>query len=126
MMSFKASFGYISLLLLFLFLSCSDDSSPIFSSDESIDDTINYTVSIPSMDVDTIDIMMSIDSWSYSDSVALLVPAIFADNPYYLTGNPILRNYSINSGEVEAIIDSITIGNVKSALLKFPCRYPPY
>jgi len=72
------------LLLLAVFFSAVFQSccySPFSSADSLPRTTLEYSVAIPAMDLDSIVITLRIPAWYCSDSVRLLAPPVYADNP---------------------------------------------
>ncbi len=117
----------ISCFLLMLLQTCSY-YDPVSSSEESVRARIKYQVYIPDMNQKTMFVTMDIPQWTVSDSVRLLAPPIYADNPQLIqTGINFYPVSATNSvGEQIAMQkDSCKVGIFNSLSLSFPADQCP-
>jgi len=115
---------YLLISLPFFLISLCSPVSP----DIKPDYTISYQVNIPHMKCDSINITMRINSWDRSDSVRLIAPPYYADNPVLIdTGDNFsdFKVYDTFFRQVPYTIDSILVGNYKSISIHFSKKACP-
>ncbi len=123
----KAIITIIPCLLLLLLKTCSYNSS-VSSSGQSVPTRIEYQVNIPAMNQEAMFVEMDIPQWTVSDSVHLLAPPIYADNPQLTqTGINFYLVSATNSAGEEITMrkDSCKVGVFNSLSLSFPADQCP-
>lgn len=121
-MLMKIKYLFIILLLsaLHLFFGCADNPA---SFTNSTDYAITYSVTIPSMNRDSIFVTLRINAWQNGDSVHLLAPPVYADNPFLAQTGINFCNLSVtdtNNQPVAYVKDSLAVGPFKNLTLSFP------
>ena len=115
----------VSSLLLLLY-SCA--YSPFSSSEYQSHNRVEYRVNIPDMNQDSIRISVRIPEWRCSDSVKLLAPPVYADNPHLIqkTNNFFLVSAVNKSGnQISINKDSCKVGIFNSFSVSFPTNELP-
>ncbi len=115
----------ISSFLLILY-SCA--YSPFSSSEYQSRNRLEYCVNIPDMNRDSILVSVRIPQWRCSDSVRLLAPPVYADNPHLIqTQNNFFLVSAINrsGGRISLSKDSCKVGIFNSLSLSFPTSELP-
>jgi len=64
---------------------------------------LEYTVAIPAMGIDTIPVTLRIRSWPYGDSVRLLAPPVYADNPPLRSDRTNVHDFSVVSDDRDTV-----------------------
>ncbi len=116
----------ITCYLLLFFYSCA--YSPFSSPEYQSHNRLQYCVTIPDMNQDSIFISLRIPEWKCVDSVHLLAPPVYSDNPHLTqTGrNFFLVSATNKSGDQISIIeDSCEVGIFNSLSLSFSADQCP-
>ena len=122
----KIIVSLLSSFLLLIFYSCA--YSPFSSSEYQSHNRLCYCVNIPDMSQDSIIISVKIVEWLCSDSVKLLAPPVYSDNPHLTqTGkNFFLVSATNKSGDPISISeDSCQVGIFNSLSLSFSADQCP-
>lgn len=112
----------LSLLFLFAlttFFSCA--KSP--TDPDIIKNSYIYFVNIPSLGLDSLHIRLQVYNPDPGDSIRLLAPPIYADNPWLEQTAPNFHNLSVTDAtnkQIGYVTDSIAIGLYKSLSISFP------
>jgi hypothetical protein len=119
MQKIRYSIGLFLLVTLQLLTGCTENSVTPPDVDPDI---ISYTVSIPSMNRDSIRVSFKINGWRDGDSVRLLAPPMYADNPFIKQTDTNFCNLKITDANDAPLVytrDSIVQGQCKMLLLAF-------
>lgn len=112
-------------IIISLFLACAYNPS---SPDQSQFHAIQFHVKIPDMNQESLHITLNINNWEQGDSVRLLAPPIYADNPLLEQSGINFCNVSITDTAYIPIAyntDSLSVGVYKSLSLSFPSAELP-
>ncbi len=97
--------------------------------DEIRDFTLLYQVTIPSMNQDSIHISFTMNNWEHDDSIYLIAPPLYADNPFAIATGQNFCNLVITDTVHQPVpynADSIMVGNYKSLLIKLSNTLCPF
>jgi hypothetical protein len=115
---------FIQILIVYfiatLYTGCSQ--TPL-SPDKNQDGTLLYQVEIPDMDLDSVHIMLKIDAWEQGDSIRLIAPPVYADNPYLVQTGTNFCHFTVTDCESKPVacnFDSILVGSFNSLAISFP------
>jgi hypothetical protein len=114
-----------ALLVAALLLSC---SNPEQSPEPPIGPDFAYTVNLPSMGLDSVHVSLVVNRWNAGDSVRLVAPFLFADNPTIPQTDVNFRNARLtDSGGTPIAVrsDSVLVGLAQSLRLSFPAADLP-
>lgn len=120
---FFEGWKWVCALVLLCTLACT--KSP---SDPGTNQTIRYRVAVPRMPAESVSVEVEISSWGYGDSVQLIMPPVYADNPLHpaempYVSAPVIRG--ADSNDVPYRADSILIGNHTSPCVHFTVSQLP-
>ncbi len=90
---------------------------------EPQDPTLQYEVHIPTMSLDSVFVRVKIDNWPKGDSIRLLAPPIYADNPPLVqTGQNFCHAQVLDSlnNPIPFHSDSFVVGEIKSLVIHAP------
>ena len=105
-------------LLTFLFSCAKSPTGP-----DIIKNSYNYYINIPSLGLDPLHISLQVYKPESGDSIRLLAPPIYADNPWLEQTAPNFHNLSVidaTNRPIGYVTDSIAVGLYKSLSISFP------
>lgn len=105
-------------LLTFLFSCANSPTGPVI-----IKNSYNYFINIPSLGLDSLQIRLQVYKPEPGDSIRLLAPPIYADNPWLEQIAPNFHNVSITNATkkpIEYVTDSVAVGLYKSFSISLP------
>ena len=106
------------LILAFLFNCAKSPTGP-----ELIKNSYNFSINIPSLGIVPLHISLQIYKPEPGDSIRLLAPPIYADNPWLEPTAPNFHNLSVvdaTNKPIGYVTDSIAVGLYKSLSISFP------
>ena len=116
--------GCAAVLAAALACACSDPSGPPLPG--SPDHDIAYTVPIPSMALDSLHVTVQVNHWP-GDTVCLVAPPVYADNPMLRERRANFRNLSVTDADglpVTCVLDSVDMGLYRSLRIRAAAPLP--
>ncbi len=110
-----------------LWLSCTDVPTDPHLQPPPSGPALRYTVHIDSMPADTIRVTVRIARWEHGDSVRLIAPPMYADNPMPPQTGPNIHDIRLHDesgARVAFTADSMRFGLYRSLVLTAPVRLP--
>ncbi|MBD3241870.1 MAG: hypothetical protein GF331_14875, partial [Chitinivibrionales bacterium] len=113
--------GTVAAVTAPLWLSCTAlPTDPLLQPRPSADPALHYTVHVERMPADTVHVTLEISRWEHGDSVRLISPPMYADNPMLLQSRPNVHRIRLRDESGAAVAfttDSMQFGLYRSMVI---------